>query len=159
MENYSYGIMTKRGVLIWHGQAQEIFKDQGDTGEKGDTGDKGDAFKYEDFTEEQLAGLTGATGVTGDPFTIYRTYESVESMNADAVNVPEGAFVAIQSSVEEEANAQLYLKGANSFTFIMDMSGATGLKGDTGAKGDAGTLVLPVQLVRKVILEMKDRKV
>lgn len=39
--------------------------------------------------------------------------------------------LAIQSTVEEEANAQLYLKGANSFTFIMDMSGATGLKGDT----------------------------
>ena len=49
-------------------------------------------------------------------------------MNADADNVPEGSFVAIQSSVEEEANAQLYLKGANSFTFIMDLSGATGLK-------------------------------
>lgn len=46
--------------------------------------------------------------------------------------------LAIQSTVEEEANAQLYLKGANSFTFIMDMSGATGLKGDTGDTGATG---------------------
>lgn len=46
--------------------------------------------------------------------------------------------LAIQSTVEEEANAQLYLKGANSFTFIMGMSGATGLKGDTGGTGDQG---------------------
>lgn len=47
--------------------------------------------------------------------------------------------LAIQSTVEEEANAQLYLKGANSFTFIMDMSGATGLKGDTGDTGATGS--------------------
>lgn len=46
--------------------------------------------------------------------------------------------LAIQSTVEEEANAQLYLKGANSFTFIMGMSGATGLKGDTGDTGATG---------------------
>lgn len=46
--------------------------------------------------------------------------------------------LAIQSTVEEEANAQLYLKGANSFTFIMDLSGATGLKGDTGDTGATG---------------------
>lgn len=46
--------------------------------------------------------------------------------------------LAIQSTVEEEANAQLYLKGANSFTFIMDMSGATGLKWDTGETGATG---------------------
>ena len=46
--------------------------------------------------------------------------------------------LAIQSTVEEEANAQLYLKGANSFTFIIDMSGATGLKGDTGDTGATG---------------------
>lgn len=31
---------------------------------KGDKGDKGDAFKYEDFTEEQLAALKGADGTT-----------------------------------------------------------------------------------------------
>ena len=59
-------------------------------------------------------------------------------MNSNVGNVSEGLFVAIQSSVEEETNAQLYLKGTNSFTFIMDLSGATDLKGGTGAKGDTG---------------------
>ena len=38
---------------------------KGPQGEKGDTGEKGDAFRYEDFTEEQLAALKGDTGEQG----------------------------------------------------------------------------------------------
>ena len=74
----------------------------------------------------------------GDPFTIYKTYQSIQAMNDDSVNVPEGMFVAISSTVEDPDNAKLYLKGASAFSFVTDMSGATGLKGDTGAKGDTG---------------------
>ena len=59
-------------------------------------------------------------------------------MEADAANVSKGMFVAIQSNVEDPDNAKLYLKGASEFSFVTDMSGATGLKGDTGAKGDTG---------------------
>lgn len=98
----------------------------GATGATGATGEKGDT------------GATGATGDTGDPFIIYKTYASVSAMEADAGNVPEGMFVAIQSNVEDPDNAKLYLKGASEFSFVTDMSCATGLKGDTGAKGDTG---------------------
>ena len=38
----------------------------GNDGAKGDKGDKGDAFKYSDFTEEQLAALKGPNGEQGD---------------------------------------------------------------------------------------------
>ena len=38
----------------------------GNDGAKGDKGDKGDAFKYSDFTPEQLKSLTGPKGEQGD---------------------------------------------------------------------------------------------
>ena len=50
---------------------------------------------------------------------------------------PQG-FVAIQSNVEDPDNAKLYLRGNSEFTFITDMSGATGIHGDTGETGPAG---------------------
>ena len=39
--------------------------DQGDKGDKGAKGDKGDAFKYSDFTPDQLAALKGSKGDRG----------------------------------------------------------------------------------------------
>ena len=40
--------------------------DEGPQGEKGEPGIRGAAFRFEDFTPDQLAGLKGAKG---DPFT------------------------------------------------------------------------------------------
>lgn len=40
--------------------------EKGDSGEQGPQGPKGDAFKYSDFTSEQLEGLRGPQGVPGD---------------------------------------------------------------------------------------------
>lgn len=40
--------------------------DKGDPGDKGEPGEKGDAFKYSDFTPEQLAALKGTKGDKGD---------------------------------------------------------------------------------------------
>ena len=77
-------------------------------------------------------GATGDTGPAGAPFTIYRPYATIALMEADFVNVPDGSFVAIQSNVEDPDNAKLYLRGNSEFTFITDMSGATGIHGDTG---------------------------
>ena len=90
-------------------------------------------------------GATGETGPTGAPFTIYRTYATIALMEADFANVPDGSFVAIQSNVEDPDNAKLYLRGNSEFTFITDMSGATGIHGDTGetgATGKAGAQIL-----------------
>ena len=90
-------------------------------------------------------GATGETGPAGAPFTIYRTYATIALMEADFANVPDGSFVAIQSNVEDPDNAKLYLRGNSEFTFITDMSGATGIHGDTGetgATGKAGAQIL-----------------
>ena len=83
-------------------------------------------------------GATGAQGPAGAPFTIFKTYETIALMEADFNNVPDGSFVAIQSTVEDPDNAKLYLRGNSEFTFITDMSGATGIHGDTGETGDTG---------------------
>lgn len=99
---------------------------QGATGAKGDKGDQG---------------ATGAQGAKGDPFAIAKTYASISAMNAgyssDGVGV--GQFVVIDTgNVEDVDNAKLYLKGASSYSYITDMSGATGLTGPQGPKGETG---------------------
>ena len=40
--------------------------EKGDAGEKGEQGEKGEPFRYEDFTEEQLAALKGEKGDKGE---------------------------------------------------------------------------------------------
>ena len=75
----------------------------------------------------------GVKGDTGEGFSIHKTYASVALMNADAANVAEGKFVLIASTVEDVDNAKLYVKSSsNTFTYLTDMSGATGLKGEPG---------------------------
>ncbi len=99
---------------------------KGATGSKGDTG---------------ATGSTGSQGPKGDPFAIAKTYASISAMNSgyasDSVGV--GQFVVIDTgNVEDADNAKLYLKGASSYTYITDMSGATGLTGPQGPKGATG---------------------
>lgn len=108
------GTWTKKGNIL------------GATGVKGDKGDQG---------------ATGAQGAKGDPFAIAKTYTSISVMNAgyssDGVGV--GQFVVIDTgNVEDVDNAKLYLKGASSYSYITDMSGATGLTGPQGPKGETG---------------------
>lgn len=71
-------------------------------------------------------------GHTGTPFTIYKTYSSIAEMNADFANVPEGRFVIISSSVSDPDNSKMYVRGADAFTFVTDLSGAQGIQGPTG---------------------------
>lgn len=116
-------------------------------------GDKGDAFKYEDFTAEQLLALKGEKGETGEQgkqgiqgepgpagkdFSISRTYPSIAEMEADKDNVSEGEFVSIVSDVEDPDNAKVYIKGKTDFSFLFDLSGATGMKGEKGDPGIQG---------------------
>ena len=112
----------------------------GFTGPKGDKGEDG-TITFEELTPEQKASLKGDKGDkgdTGEGFSIYKTYASIAAMNADAANVPEGKFVIITSTVEEEDNAKLFCKNATGFSFITDMSGATGIKGEKGDQGNQG---------------------
>lgn len=86
-----------------------------------------------------LANLQGAKGEKGDagaPFAIYKTYGSIAAMNADAANVPDGAFVLIETgNVDDPTNSQLFVRttdGTSAFEFVTDLSGAQGIKGDNG---------------------------
>ena len=84
-------------------------------------------------------GVQGDKGDAGDPFAIAKTYASVDEMNAAIGtdnDVTEGKFVIITTnSVDDADNAKLYVRGADSFTLVTDLSGAQGIKGETGANG------------------------
>ena len=77
-----------------------------------------------------LASITGPQGETGKAFSIYKTYPSIEAMNEDAANVPEGSFVLIASTEDEPDNAKLYVKGTDAFSYVADLSGAQGIQGE-----------------------------
>lgn len=76
----------------------------------------------------------GEKGEPGKNFSIFKTYLSINEMELDKENVEEGNFVLIASSVEDEDNAKLYVKGAKDFTFLTDLSGTQGVKGEKGDK-------------------------
>lgn len=89
-----------------------------------------------------LASITGPQGETGKAFSIYKTYPTIEAMNADAANVPEGSFVLIASTEDDPDNAKLYVKATDAFSYLTDMSGAQGIQGEPGKDGTPG--VTPV---------------
>lgn len=68
----------------------------------------------------------------GKNFSVYKTYESVEAMQADLSNVPEGEFVLISNdNMEDVDNAKLYVRTSSGFNYLVDMSGAMGFTGKT----------------------------
>lgn len=80
-------------------------------------------------------------GEKGDPFMVSKVYPSVADMNADFSNtaIKEGAFVVIETgNVDDEENARLYIKGADGFSFVTDLSGAQGMQGPQGPEGKQG---------------------
>lgn len=92
-------------------------------GEKGDQGERGPAGKQ------------------GAPFQITKIYSSVEEMNADYENseVEVSDFVIINTSdIEDPDNAKLYIKTSTEFSFVTDLSGATGIQGPAGPIGPVG---------------------
>ena len=129
------GTWTKNGNIKGATGAQGV---KGDKGDKGDTGSQG-ATGPKGATGAQ--GPTGPQGAKGDPFAIAKTYSSINAMNAafstDGVNI--GQFVLIDTgNVEDEDNAKLYVKGATSYSYITDLSGAKGMTGPQGPKGATG---------------------
>ena len=111
----------------------------GPQGEKGDTGQQGvqgiQGIQGE-RGEQGERGQQGVQGVSGKDFSIAETFPSVASMIGDGLTT--GDFVMISSTVEDLDNAKIYLWNGAEFTFITDMSGATGIKGDTGKQGIQG---------------------
>lgn len=80
----------------------------------------------------------------GEPFAIYRTFPDIAAMSADT-SVPEGKLVVIASDAEDVDNAKLYVRTADGYSFLTDMSGAQGIKGEKGDKGDPGTNGITLQ--------------
>ena len=108
---------------------------------KGATGAKGDAGAQGPQGEQGQQGIQGPKGDPGEAFTIAKTYESVAAMNSGFATdgVKEGQFVMIDTGdVEDEDNAKLYVKGAEAYNYITDLSGATGLTGPAGERGPQG---------------------
>lgn len=86
-------------------------------------------------------GPQGGQGERGAPFAVAKIYNSVNEMNAgysvDGVGI--GEFVLIDTGdVNDEDNAKLFVKGATSYSYITDMSGAQGIQGPQGVQGIQG---------------------
>lgn len=110
---------------------QGVQGKQGPQGIQGETGPRG---------PQGIQGPQGPKGDTGEGFTISKVYASYEAMQAgwkvDGVTV--GGFAIISSNVEDPHNAELYVKSADGYSLIADMSGATGVKGEQGPMGPQG---------------------
>lgn len=72
---------------------------------------------------------------------IEREYDSVEAMQLAAATdgVTEGHYVLINTgNVEDPDHARVYIKGADGYELVADLSGATGKQGLQGEKGADG---------------------
>ena len=114
---------------------------KGPKGDRGETGPRGVQGVRGETGERGPQGIQGPQGAKGDPFTIAKTYKSVAVMNAGFATdtVKEGQFVMIDTgNVNDADNAKLYVKGKTAYTYITDLSGATGIQGPQGVQGQQG---------------------
>ena len=84
-------------------------------------------------------GTNGTNGKDGEAFKIYASYNSVDDMNSDIDNIPEGAFVFIDATNDEDPyDATLWTKVKDNGTDGYKMSKIGSLKGATGIQGPSG---------------------
>lgn len=103
----------------------------------------GEVFTVTAVTETGATVGTALSGVSmkgpkGDPVSIAKTYQSVAAMNAGFATdtVKEGQFVIIDTgNVNDADNAKLYVKGKTAYSYITDLSGATGADGAAAGFG------------------------
>lgn len=125
----------------WSEPLLSIKGPKGDTGAQGPQGPQGVPGAQGIQGPQGPTGLQGPKGETGAPFAVSKVYSSVAAMNAGYATdgVPVGGFVVIDTgNVEDEDNAKLYMKGASSYQYITDLSGAEGMQGPTGETGPQG---------------------
>lgn len=114
---------------------------QGPQGEVGPAGPQGETGPQGPQGPQGEKGEKGEKGDPGAAFKITKIYASVEEMNADFSNaeIPENSLVLINTNdVELEDNAKLYIKTSTEYSFLVDLSGATGIQGPQGPQGEKG---------------------
>lgn len=134
--------VSQEGVISWIApegqQSPQAVSVKGDTGATFtptvSVGGEISWINDKNLENPDTRNIRGPKGEKGDPFTITKVYNSKAEMDADYSNpdVPMGAFVCITNSVDQSENATLYVKGTQQYTFITDLSGATGMHGVPG---------------------------
>lgn len=138
-EVFTVTAVTEAGATV--GTALSGVSMKGPKGDRGETGPQGVQGVRGETGERGPQGIQGPQGAKGDPFAIAKTYQSVTAMNAGFAtdNVKEGQFVMIDTgNVNDADNAKLYVKGKTAYTYIIDLSGATGVQGPQGVQGQQG---------------------
>ena len=123
--------------------------EQGPQGETGPQGPKGDAFKYSDFTEEQLQTLKGDKGdaFTYDDFTLEQL-ETLKGPKGDKGDAgakgekgeqgPQGEVGPKGDTGEQGPQGEVGPKGEQGIQGLKGDKGDTGATGATGANGKDG---------------------
>ena len=112
-------------------QGVEYYK-----GERGPKGDKGDAFKYEDFTPEQLESLRGPQGEPGSISFEELTPEQKEELRGPAGK--DGKDFTYEDFTQEQLNA---LKGQDGYTPQKGIDYFDGRDGSNGKDGKDGVSI------------------
>ena len=116
-------IESLRGPMGPQGEKGEqgLQGEVGPMGPQGPAGEKGEAFKYEDFTPEQLEKLVGPQGPQGERgFSAYQAWKTIEGNE--------------KGTVEE---------------FIESLKGEQGPRGEKGEKGDKGEAGLSAYMLAR----------
>ncbi|NDG32822.1 hypothetical protein EB118_22475, partial [bacterium] len=105
--------------------AWSIISQKGTTGEQGSRG---------------IQGVQGIQGTVGQGFKITRLFNSFTDLIADnGTRMTPGEFALIDTgNVNDDDNAKLYVWNGTTYTYITDLSGATGIQGTDGAIGPPG---------------------
>ena len=106
---------------------------EGPRGERGETGQQG----MQGF--QGVQGIQGERGERGSPFAIHRTFRTREQLEADRT-VREGGMAVVSSNDPDtdEDNGRLYVRTAEGWDFLLDLSGVKGIQGPAGERGPQG---------------------
>lgn len=96
---------------------------------------------YISFDETNWTYAGPAQGPRGLGFDISKTYASVEEMydRFDTDDVPLNGLALISTDVDHEDNAKIYVKTESNYRYLIDLSGAQGIRGEKGATPVRGT--------------------
>lgn len=112
---------------------------KGERGPEGPRGQDGTVGPQGIMGFQGVQGPRGERGERGSPFSIDRTFRTKEELEADRT-VQEGRMAVVASSNPDtdEDNGRLYVRTAEGWTFLLDLSGVKGIQGPEGPRGQQG---------------------